>query len=58
LSHPIGYERVKFIELKRNAIWLSKNIDKSTKLRTMLSKTKDYAEFKEIIANFFLCQEI
>ena len=55
ISHPIGNELIKFIELKRNAIWLSKNIDKSTKLRTMLSKTKDYAELKEILANFFLC---
>ncbi|MFX1446015.1 MAG: tRNA-dihydrouridine synthase, partial [Promethearchaeota archaeon] len=57
ISHPIGNQKIKFMELKRNAIWLSKNIDKSSKLRTMLSKTKDYVQLKELLENFFLCQE-
>ncbi|MFW9826667.1 MAG: tRNA dihydrouridine synthase [Candidatus Thorarchaeota archaeon] len=52
-SHPIGNQKIKFIELKRNAIWLSKNINNSINLRTMLSKTKDLEELKEVIANYF-----
>ncbi len=53
ISHPLGNEEIKFIELKRNAIWLSKNIDKSTNIRNQLSKTKNLIQLKEILSNFF-----
>ncbi|MFX1390487.1 MAG: tRNA dihydrouridine synthase [Promethearchaeota archaeon] len=53
MSHPLGNNNVKFIELKRNAIWLSKNINKSTKLRITLSKAKNLDQLKEILYNYF-----
>jgi nifR3 family TIM-barrel protein len=53
ISHPISNELVKFIELKRNAIWLSKNIDNSTKIRTRLSKTKDLKQLKDLLNDYF-----
>lgn len=53
ISHPIGNELIKFVELKRNAIWLSKNIDGSTKIRNLLSKTKDLESLKELLSNYF-----
>jgi len=48
-SHPQGNEGIKFIELKRNAIWLTKNIENSTKLRINLSKTKNINQLKSIL---------
>jgi len=53
ISHPIGNELIKFFELKRNAIWLSKNIDKSTKIRKQLSKTKDLKQLKGVLSGYF-----
>jgi tRNA-dihydrouridine synthase B len=53
LSHPLDNNNIKFIELKRNAIWLSKNINKSTKLRINLSKAKNLDQLKEILHNYF-----
>ena len=53
IPHPIGNELIKLAELKRNAIWLSKNIDGSTKIRTLLSKSKDLKSLKELLKNYF-----
>lgn len=41
VSHPLGNEEIKFIELKRNAIWLTKNIKNSTTIRRSLSNVKN-----------------
>ncbi len=53
ITHPLGNQEIKFIELKRNAIWLSKNIDNSTKIRYQLSKSKTLIQLKETLSNFF-----
>lgn len=53
ISHPLYNEQIKFIELKRNAIWLSKNIDKSTSIRNQLSKAKNLIQVKQILNKFF-----
>lgn len=53
ISHPLYNEQIKFIESKRNAIWLSKNIDKSTSIRNQLSKAKNLIQVKEILNKFF-----
>ncbi|MFX0024278.1 MAG: tRNA dihydrouridine synthase [Candidatus Hermodarchaeota archaeon] len=53
ITHPLGNTTIKFVELKRNAIWLSKNIKRSTQIRTQLSKAKDLVQLKEILINFF-----
>ena len=46
---PYSFERYKFMELKRNLIWLSKNIQGSTDLRIKISKTKTLEELDQII---------
>jgi tRNA-dihydrouridine synthase B len=46
---PYSVEKYKFIELRRNLIWLSKNIQGSTDLRTIISKTKTLEELNRII---------
>ena len=48
-SHPQGNKEIKFIELKRNAIWLTKNIENSAKYRRNLSTTKNIKEIKSIL---------
>ncbi|MFW9971788.1 MAG: tRNA-dihydrouridine synthase, partial [Candidatus Odinarchaeota archaeon] len=53
ILHPLGNGLIKFMEMKRNSIWLSKNIDKSTQLRYDLSKAKDLTQLKLILSNFF-----
>jgi tRNA-dihydrouridine synthase B len=53
IKHPLDNELIKFVELKRNAIWLSKNINKSTQIRNQLSKSKNLVQLKEILYNFF-----
>ena len=40
-SHPQSNKEIEFIELKRNAIWLTKNIENSTTIRRSLSKVKN-----------------
>jgi tRNA-dihydrouridine synthase B len=52
IKHPIDKDLIKFIELKRNAIWLSKNIMKSTQIRNKLSKAKNLVHLKEILGNY------
>ncbi|MFX1366631.1 MAG: tRNA dihydrouridine synthase [Promethearchaeota archaeon] len=49
MSPPISNEEIKFKELKRNAIWLTKNIRNSTVARRDLSKTKNILQLKTII---------
>jgi len=46
---PYSFEKYKFMELKRNLIWLSKNISGSTDLRIKISKTKNLEELDQII---------
>ncbi|MFX0074943.1 MAG: tRNA dihydrouridine synthase [Candidatus Hermodarchaeota archaeon] len=46
---PYSYEKYKFMELRRNFIWLSKNLHRSTNLRIRISKTKTLQELKQII---------
>lgn len=49
ITCSIGNEEIKFKELKRNAIWLTKNIRNSTSVRRDLSKVKNILELKTII---------
>ncbi len=49
ISYPISNEEIKFKELKRNAIWLTKNIRNSTSVRCDLSKAKNILQLKTII---------
>ncbi len=46
---PYSFEKYKFMELRRNLIWLSKNIQGSTDLRIKISKTKNLEELDQII---------
>ncbi|MFX0000601.1 MAG: tRNA dihydrouridine synthase [Candidatus Hodarchaeota archaeon] len=50
ISHPLGNEEIKFIELKRNAIWLMKDIEKSKIIRHQLNKAKSIKQIKTIVA--------
>ncbi|MFW9989097.1 MAG: tRNA-dihydrouridine synthase, partial [Candidatus Odinarchaeota archaeon] len=49
ISYQIGNEEFKFKELKRNAIWLTKNIRNSISTRRNLSKVKNIVQLKSII---------
>lgn len=49
ISYSFGNEKYKFVELKRNAIWLTKSIEKSTDIRTRLSVAKDLVQLKMIL---------
>ncbi|MFX1377944.1 MAG: tRNA dihydrouridine synthase [Promethearchaeota archaeon] len=53
ISHPLGNEVIKFVEIKRNAIWLSKNINKSAKIRNNLSTANNLIELKKILREYF-----
>jgi tRNA-dihydrouridine synthase B len=53
ISHPLGNDEIKLIELKRNSIWLSKNIVNSTLIRTQISKAQNMFQLKETLSNFF-----
>ena len=46
---PYSSEKYKFMELRRNLIWLSKSIQGSTDLRIKISKTKTLEELNQII---------
>jgi len=48
---PYSIKKYKFMELRRNLIWLSKNIQGSTDLRIQISKTKTLEELDQIINN-------
>ena len=49
VSHPISNEEIKFIELKRNAIWLMKNSKNSKNIRSKLSDAKNLQHFNTIL---------
>ncbi len=49
IYYPYGNEKFKFTELKRNAIWLTKGIEKSAAVRTRLSLVKNLAQLKMIL---------
>lgn len=51
ISHSI--KDYKFKELKRNSIWLTKNIEDSTFLRKKISKAKNLRELKEILQKIY-----
>ncbi|MFX1233089.1 MAG: tRNA dihydrouridine synthase [Promethearchaeota archaeon] len=50
---PDSREKYKFKELKRNAIWLTKNIRDSNIIRQRLSKTKDLTNLKHALQLYF-----
>lgn len=49
---PHGNDEYKLTELKRNAIWLTKELENSTLFRTQLSKTKNLKQLKLTLDNF------
>ncbi len=51
ISHSI--DDYKFKELKRNSIWLTKNIEDSTLIRKKISNTKNLRELKEILQKIY-----
>jgi tRNA-dihydrouridine synthase B len=53
ISHPIGNTYIKFIELKRNTIWLTKNIDNSKTIRNQISITKNLKQLKDVLSDYF-----
>lgn len=53
ISHPLGNNHIKFVELKRNTIWLTKNIKNSKTIRNHLSITKNLKQLKGIISKYF-----
>jgi tRNA-dihydrouridine synthase B len=53
ISYPNGNDDFKFIELKRNSIWLTKYIENSSVIRTRLSKTKNLNHLKLTLKEIF-----
>ena len=49
ISYPYGNGEFKFRELKRNTIWLTKNINNSTTKRRQLGETKNLKQLKLIL---------
>jgi nifR3 family TIM-barrel protein len=47
------HDEFKFAELKRNSIWLTKNLENSTTFRSKLSRTKTLKQLKAVLNNFF-----
>jgi len=50
---PYPIEKYKFMELKRNSIWLTKNIQNSTDIRIKISKAKTLDELRDIFKQIF-----
>jgi len=48
-----SHDEFKFTELKRNSIWLSKNIENSKIIRTEISKSKTLKQLKTTLNFFF-----
>ena len=46
---PYSFEKFKFKELRRNAIWFTKNIQDSSNLRIQISKTKSLEELRNLL---------
>ncbi|MHA1146694.1 MAG: tRNA dihydrouridine synthase [Promethearchaeota archaeon] len=53
LKLPYTHEDYKFTELKRNAIWFTKNIENSAKIRYELSKIKNLKDFLTRLCTYF-----
>ncbi len=51
ISLNYSHEEFKFVELKRNAIWLTKNIKDSTYIRRDLSNAKNLKQLKNVLQN-------
>ena len=51
ISHPLGNEEIKFIELKRNAIWLMRDIENSKIIRCQLNEAKNLHQIKNVLAD-------
>ncbi len=47
---PFSHEKFKLMELRRNAIWFTKNIQDAISLRTQISKIKNLEELRDLIA--------
>lgn len=52
-SISYSIEKYKFKELKRNAIWLTKNVEHSNEIRQKLSRTRDLAHLKHVLKLYF-----
>ncbi|TFG06068.1 MAG: tRNA-dihydrouridine synthase family protein [Promethearchaeota archaeon] len=52
LNLPRSKQDYRFVELKRNAIWLTKNLENSTILRRRLSKTRNLEQLKQCLIKF------
>jgi tRNA-dihydrouridine synthase len=52
-EYPYPIERYKFMELKKNSIWLTKNIQTSTDIRIKISRTKTLNELRDIFEQIF-----
>ena len=50
---PHGNDEFKLIELKRNAIWLTKEMENSTRLRTELSKVKTLKQLRGTLETLY-----
>ncbi len=50
---PYNKESFKFIELKRNSIWLTKDIENSTNIRMALSNTKNLHQLRSVLNGLF-----
>ncbi|MFX0105407.1 MAG: tRNA dihydrouridine synthase [Candidatus Hodarchaeota archaeon] len=53
ISQPISNEEMKFIELKRNTIWLTKNTKNSSNFRTQISRTQNLKQLKTTLEDIF-----
>jgi len=53
IEFPYPIERYKFMELKRNSIWLTKNIQTSTDIRIKISRAKNLDELRDIFEQIF-----
>jgi len=53
ITYPFRNDEFKFNELKRNSIWLMRNIRNSTQIRTQLSKTKNLIQLKASLKEIF-----
>ncbi|TES99240.1 MAG: tRNA-dihydrouridine synthase family protein [Promethearchaeota archaeon] len=50
IDMSFSHEKFKLMELRRNAIWFTKNIQDSTNLRTQISKVKNLEGLRALIA--------
>lgn len=53
IEFPYPIEKYKFMELKRNSIWLTKNIQTSTDIRIKISRAKTLDELRDIFEQIF-----